>query len=465
MRVGIVGGGLDASLDRTSAPLDAEGGATFQLTAPSSAASFQVRATASCGAEAFLDVSVDPRGTGAIEAMTVYRGARGPASITVDLLRGDGCDEGGVSVVDRTATLPIPGGSVRFGALPHDASYTLRATAIGRDRLPLADACAGPIRVREDETLGVNLFFTDRPTSLDPRYAAGVAFDLGPLALRSSTRWIESTRAEIDAAGGEGLVFLPELADAVAASAPPELATAARAAFAEAMRGGLGPQLDAALTRRGARIDLTLQRLAEQAAAGLARVRLNARVQRPAAEGAEWSVSDIEATLDPGTPDVDADDVTVRLDEGASARLGRSGADNVVGSFAALPLPYARLARRTLGAVIQRFGAGSTGEYLALATCPVVAAAIAPAAGACDEACRLAACRRGAERIARTFDDAVARVDGARATVDLRFAAVGRAAPGTLRVERIEALSAGAYREEPEAMVVANVTLTALAAP
>lgn len=464
VRVGIVGGALDSSLDVTNVAVDAEGHATFQLTAPSSAATFRVRATASCGGEAFVDVTVDPRGTGAIEAVSVYRGSRGPSSITVDLIRGESCDEGGVSTVDRTATLPVPGGSVRFAALPDGASYALRATAIGRDRLPLADACAGPFRVREDETRTVNLYFTDRPSVLATRYAASLAFDLGDLAVRSTARWLDAPRAEITAAGGEALVFLPELVDAVGASVPSELEASARAAITNALRGELGEQLDASLARRSARIDTSLQRLAEQTAAGVARVRMTAVAQSPTAEGLDWSVRDVALRLDPGTPDVDADDVTVLLDEVATARLGRSGGDNVVASFAALPLPYARVARRTLGAVIQRFGAASTGEFIALAACPVVASAVAPASALCDDVCRLAACRRSADRIGRVFDDAVARTDATRASVDLRFAAVGRVTPGTLRVERIDSLAAGSFREEPTSVVVANASLTAAAA-
>jgi hypothetical protein len=86
---------------------------------------------------------------------------------------------------------------------------------------------------------------------------------------------------------------------------------------------------------------------------------------------------------------------------------------------------------------------------------------VTPVSALCDERCVLAACRQSADRVGRTFDDAVARTDGARATVDLRFAAAGRVAPGTLRISRVEALTAGGFREEPGLTVVASATLTA----
>ncbi len=460
VRIGLLGGALDATLDRSAASAAADGAVRFQLTAPTSAASFQVRVAADCGGEALLGVTVDARGTGVLDANAVYRGNRGPSGITVDLLRADDCAALVTSTVERTANLPAPGGTAQFSGLLEGVAYTLRATATGVGRAVLADACAGPFRIRAGERRGVDLRFTDRAASLATAYDFSLAFDLGDAAARSAAQWMETSRAAIVAAGGESRLFLPELADAVAQSVPRELSVAARAAVTTALQGELGAEIEAALTQRGARIDVSLQRLAEQTASGVARVRLRGSLSAPSAAGSDWRAERIEALLDPGTPEVAVDDVVVPLDETAAARLSRSGAETVVGSFSALPLPYARLARRTLSAVVSRFGAASTGEFVALAACPVIASMVTPVSALCDERCVLAACRQSADRVGRTFDDAVARADGARATVDQRFAAAGRVAPGTLRIVRVEALTAGGFREEPGLTVVASATLT-----
>jgi hypothetical protein len=461
VRIGLLGGALDATLDRSAAASSADGAVRFQLTAPTSAASFQVRVAADCGGEALLGVTVDARGTGVLDANAIYRGNRGPSGITVDLLRADDCAALVTSTVERTATLPAPGGAAQFSGLLEGVDYTLRATATGVGRAVLADACAGPFRVLAGERRGVDLRFTDRPASLATAYELALVFDLGDAAARSSAQWMETSRAAIRAAGGEARLFVPELADAVAQSVPRELSAAARSALTTALEGELGAEVEAALTQRGARVDASLLRLAEQTAAGVARVRLRGTLTAPAVEGGDWRAERIEAVLDPGTPEVAVDDVVVPLDETAAARLSRSGAETVVGSLSALPLPYARVARRTLSAVVQRFGAASTGELIALAACPVIAAMVTPVSALCDERCVLAACRQSADRVGRTFDDAVARADAARATVDQRFAAAGRVAPGTLRITRVEALTAGGFREEPGLTVVASATLTA----
>lgn len=461
VRIGLLGGALDATLDRSAAAASADGSLRFQLTAPTSAASFQVRVAADCGGEALLSVTVDARGTGVLDANAVYRGNRGPSGITVDLVRADDCAALATSTVERTATLPAPGGAAQFSGLLEGVAYTLRATATGVGRAVLADACAGPFRVQAGERRGVELRFTDRAASLAPAYEFALAFDLGDAAARSSAQWMEASRAAIVEAGGEARLFLPELADAVAQSVPRELSAAARSAVTAALQGTLGAELEAALSQRGARVDVSLQRLAEQTASGVARVRLRGSLTAPATEGGDWRAERIEAVLDPGTPEVAGDDVVVPLDETAAARFSRTGAETVVGSFSALPLPYARAARRTLSAVVSRFGAASTGEFIALAACPVVASLVTPVSALCDERCVLAACRQSADRIGRSFDDAVARVDAARATVDQRFAAAGRVAPGTLRIARVEALTAGSFREEPGLTVVASATLSA----
>lgn len=460
VRFAIVGAALDASLDRTSVDAGPDGAAGVALTAPSSAATFQLRASADCGGEALLDVSVDARGTGALDVDAVYRGNRGPTGLTVDLLRADSCDVSATSAVERSATLAAPGGVVQFGGLLDGAAYTLRATATGAGRAVLADACAGPFRVEAGVRRALSLQFTDRASVLGPAYDLELAFDLGDAAARSVEMWLAPPRAEIIAAGGQARLFLPELADAVAASVPAELRASARATLTNALQGSLGAQLDEALLRRSARVDQALVRLAEQTAAGLARARLVTTLAAPA-EGIDWRADRITVVLDPGTPEVDADDATVSLDEVATARLARSGGETVVGSFNAFPLPYARLARRTLSAVVARFGAATTGEFVSLTSCPVLASTVSAVTALCDERCVLAACRQTADRVSRTFDDAVARSSAERATVDLRFAATGRVAPGTLRVARIDTLVAGSYREEPATLVVATAALTA----
>ncbi len=87
---------------------------------------------------------------------------QGTRAITVDLVRADTCDTASTATVERTAQLPSPGGTAQFSGLLEGVAYTLRATATGVGRAVLADACAGPFRIRAGERRPVDLRFTDR---------------------------------------------------------------------------------------------------------------------------------------------------------------------------------------------------------------------------------------------------------------------------------------------------------------
>ena len=66
VRVGVVGVGLDSSLADTLLTTGPDGAAETELTASTDSATFRVRATAGCGAEASVVVAVGDRGFGAL---------------------------------------------------------------------------------------------------------------------------------------------------------------------------------------------------------------------------------------------------------------------------------------------------------------------------------------------------------------------------------------------------------------
>jgi len=465
LRFALVGEALDGSLSTTRVTLGKDGLATTELTMPSSAASFRLRASVACTAEVYVPVSVGDRGFGSLDVEALYRGARAPERLTVSLYRAADCT--GLAGVgsDRTVPIPLPGGTIRFGSLPADVDYVVRAVALGRDGLELATACGGPARIQADTNARVVTVFSDAPLRMAERYGTTMAFDLTAVATTSASRWSTMVAAAIESAGGDAALFGQELAAAVAQASPPATRERDRLAFESAYRERLGAMVSTQLARREAQLVPLFDRLGAAAASIAAATYATGTATTTTEDRDRFSLESVRYRLDPDTPDVRGDDAEVSAPAPARLRITTGLRDTFVVDVDGLPLPWNALARAALGAWLQRHGAASSAEYVTVAVCPVLSPIVRGATASCDDACVAAACRRVITGLATTFDTAVATLEPPRTLLDLRLNANSIASPGTLVVEQLQGVASGSFREDPLAVVTASVRLLRVAAP
>jgi len=452
VRFALVGDALDATLADTERTTGPDGRAEMPLIASSTPGSFRVRATARCGAEAYRAVVVSDRGFGQLAATAVYRGTRSPARLQVGLQRALDCDPANGFDVERSTDLPLPGGTVQFPDVPAEVDYVVRGTAFGSGDDIVASGCAGPIRVRDGRTFSADLLFVDAPLSFAARYSLSLGFDLNSLAMTSAARWHQALTLDLQRRGGELALLGDALAEAVAEASPPNEREARRMAFARTWSDTLSAQVAERLAQRGTGIAVTFRSLGNGTAAALGSARMVGQLRRTTER---WSVTQLSALLDPGTPDVVGDDGAVVLNDAATARLETGPGDGVTVHLEGIPLPYARLASGALVALTQRLGVGSAAEYVSLSVCPVVASVVRDATNPCDEQCADTACRRAMAPLGATFEATLAATEAHRATASLRFVGTGRAATGGILLERVQGIAAGAFVEELTAAVQA----------
>ena len=463
VRFGLIGDAADAALLSTEATVDVAGVASTVLVASTDRASFRVRATAPCGVEVYVDVTVSERQRGEIVAEAVYRGARRPLELEVLLVPGAECLPDPAPSASSRATVPLPGATVRFGDLPDNAQFVLQGRARG-DGVTLAQACAGPVRAGASSQ-PVPLVFVDAALGFGPSYNLRLQADLSALAAASSERWIAAVRGEVEAAGGDGAVFAPDLVEAVTAAAPTDERDSVRREFTARFSSELAPLLATALSRREASPAAVFSRIASATASALASpVVITALSQDPSATTVYRAAAPI-ASIDPGTPDVASDDATTTFGPSGAVALALGPGDTVTAIAEPLPLPFTQLAASALGAVIRRLGATTSAALVDAAVCPVLSAALRDATMACDDACVAEACRATVRRLADRFDSAVTTDGASRAEVTLRFSGLGRPAVGGLEVDRVEGVAAGRYLDDASATVLASAALSRVPPP
>ena len=457
LRVGVVGVGLDASLTETRVVTGPDGSAVTELIAPTDSATFRVRATAECGAEASVEVAVGDRGFGSIVAEAAYRGSRTPSRLEINIASGSECPAMGGDPARRTM-VPLPGGMVRFGSLPADLTFTVWAQAIGASDLVLAQGCAAPQTVRADQDSAASVLFVDRPLRLADRYALDLSFDLAATATGLRDRWTAPVRRELTAAGSTAGFIVREVSRAVSeASGSADGGTSAlQGAFDAAVRAGLGARFEAELTTRGLLLENSFDQIASTTARALGAVHWV--VTFPVASGGVAPTESV-VVLDPGTPDVARDDARLSLPTEGAIGLSVGTGDIATLSLDHTSLPWARVARGALGAVTVRLGASTTGEYVAAPLCPVAATVLRDASGVCDAACIQVACRRAVDALARVFDDEVAGQLAVRSATSFRMAAVATPMPGSLVVDRAQGVFVGQWTAEPAATLNGSWTL------
>jgi hypothetical protein len=448
VRLGVVGLGLDASLADTRVLTGPDGAADTELTAPTDSATFRVRATAECGAEATVAVAVGDRGFGSIAADAVYQGARTPQRLELNLASGAECPTMGGDPARRTL-VPLPGAIVRFGSLPADLTFTVWAQAIGADDVVLAQGCAAPQTIHADQAAPTSVLFVDRPLRLADRYTLDLTLDLAATAGDLRARWTAPVRRDLLEAGSTAAYIAREVSRAVGeAGGADGGASALQAVFEAALRAGLGPRFDAELTARGLQLEDSFDQIADTTARALRTVHWQLTLPAPLT-GRPLTPSESVVVLDPGTPDVARDDARLTLPPEGSVALTVGGGDIVTLALDNASLPWARLARGALGAVTLRLGASTTGEYAAAPLCPVAAAVLRDASGVCDAACIQVACRRAIDTLARAFDDEVASHLATRSATSVRMAAVATPIDHTLVVDRAQGTFVGQWTSDP----------------
>lgn len=448
VRLGVVGVGLDASLADTRVLTGADGAAETELTAPTDSATFRVRATAECGAEATVAVAVGDRGFGSIAADAVYRGARSPQRLELNLASGADCPTAGGDPARRTV-VPLPGAVVRFGSLPADLTFTVWAQAVGDGDVVLAQGCAAPQTVHADQASPTSVLFVDRPLRLADRYTLELTLDLAATAGDLPARWTAPVRRELLEAGSTAGYIAREVSRAVGEAGGVDGGSSAlQAVFDAAVRAGLGARFDDELTARGLQLEGSFDQIAGTTARALGTVRWQLTLPTSPA-GARVAPAESAVVLDPGTPDVARDDARLTLPAEGSVALAVGGGDIVTLSLDEASLPWARIARGALGAVTVRLGASTTGEYVAAPLCPVAASVLRDASGVCDAACIQVACRRAVDALARVFDDEVAGQFATRSAASVRMAAVGTPLARTLVVDRAQGTFVGQWTADP----------------
>ena len=459
LRVGVVGVGLDASLTDTRMITGEDGSAQTELIAPTDSATFRVRATAECGAEASVEVAVGDRGFGSIAADAVYRGSRTPERLELDIVSGSECPTVAGDRMGRTR-VPLPGAVVHFGSLPAGLTFTVWAQTLGLDDVVLAQGCAAPQTIRADQESATSVLFVDQPLHLSGQYALDLSLDLASTTTDLRDRWTAPVRRELLSAGSTASFITREVSRAVAeaggatdgGSSPFQLV------FEAALRSGLGARFDAELTTRGLRLENSFDQIAATTARALGSVRW--QLTFPAMpNGDAVAPTGSEVVLDPGTPDVSRDDARLALGPEGTVALSVGVGDIATITLSNTSLPWARVARGALGAVTVRLGASTTGEYAAAPLCPVAAAVLREASGVCDAGCIQVACRRAVDALARAFDDEVASQLSPRSTTTFRMAAVATPVARSLVVDRARGMFVGQWTTDPAATLSGPWTL------
>lgn len=161
VRFSLVGESRDAYLDRGETVTAADGTADLNLTAPTSPATFTVRASAD-GAAATLSASP---GTsfGTLEVIPEYAGQRAITTWTATVRTGFECATSGVPPSDGPLRIDAaPGSPLLLGSVPADAPLTVTVRA-GH----FAGGCAELPSILAGRTTPVTVTVVDRPLQLD----------------------------------------------------------------------------------------------------------------------------------------------------------------------------------------------------------------------------------------------------------------------------------------------------------
>lgn len=446
IRLALVNNARDASLSATRVRTDATGRARASLRASSEAATFQVRASAAYASEAYLFVSVSPRGFGGLVVPVRYVGARAPERIEVQLFEGVSCAAVGRHDPVRSVWVSPRGATVTFSGLGAGLTFTVHAQAMGRAGQAVARGCLEGLVVVRDRNLEVPLSVADLPLQLDGAYTLDLALDLGGLPLEISRQWMGAVRGEIGTHGDEAGYLFAAIANAVRLRS--DEVTWRRF---ESMADRLRAELRTDLSRRGASPTQALEQLAQSAAVVVQSVDGTLGLLAGEEDGrAVLVVRSIAYVLDPLTPGVPDDDLRLDVAPTGVGEASVHPGDRVGVVLREVGMPLVSLARYAVSALLYRLAVASSSEWLRITVqCREVARLFQESTGGCDNQCVVNACNDAVDRLARAFDAAVGSAGATHGTVTLRFEGTARGIPGTLRVGSVEpAPLSGAFDDD-----------------
>ncbi len=460
VQLALTGTASDGSLSASRVHTDARGlSPAVTFVAPSTSATLRIRARAVIGGDlapaAFLDVAVSARGFGGINVVTRYVGVRAPTGASVRLYEGSTCRTASPGDPVRTAQLSSPGGSVTFAGLAAGSTFSVRGDLTGRGGVALATGCIDGVVVTADFVMDLSFPLNDLPLHVEGAYVLTASIDLSPWPGRATPQWVAAVETVSAARGGDAAYLLAAVADAVEMRG----GSSARATFERAVADRLLDELVMDLMRRAVSPVPLLQRMTADIAAVL--LGLDARATMLALpdglNNATIRLLDLTLILDPLTPEIARDDISMRPEGSPCALNPRCGeamvldGDRVRARLSGLNMSLEPIARTAVAAMLARAGATSAGEYLRSSVrCGILDAIVRLAAGSCDTSCVVAACEAALDRLGAAFDSAVTTTAGGRATSDIQFESSARAAPGTLTVTALDpAPLFGVYREDP----------------
>lgn len=419
----LVGSAQDSGLSRVMATTDGAGHATTTVLAGTSAASFQVRATAPGASPVAVDVAVSDRGFGNLRVTAPYAGLRPVTQRRVALFAGWTCDQlGGGASPDRQSNLAAHTDDAHFIGLPAETSYAVVAVGFGEPATALTQGCVDAVVITADVEVSVEVTFQD--------------FDLSPWGDYDLTASLETSSVASD---------LVEHVRAHAMSGQPGSQTSPAQTLLAALDAVLraDPTVQARVTAAS-----VLTQLREQGAADSdLQAAMDTELVGPA-KAQEWVADQLVATLaavelDLGVSVVEgADEPSIawtlrRVTAMSGAELG-GGIQHVVvdptpivtaPSFlwsrdqmtatAALPSVFGALAAKVIEGAMERAGRVSARDHLGCAELHAWVTGQDAIVSACDATCVNQACDEVLDAWLADLSTSLVGLDQSRSVVSL----------------------------------------------
>lgn len=422
--LGVVG---DGSLDTQRGTTDSSGRLHAQLRTPSAHTRFALRAQTEAARDFQLELQVGSDQVGSLRVRAVYAGARSPRTLTADLLAVGGCDAA-TPVVLYTARVPSTSGQVTFTGLVAGDSFDVRGRSLGTGDALVARGCVRTPVVTPNQEAALELPLADLPLSFQGRYQLVLRADLGATTRDWASQWTSAARRTLGAATEESAFLLEALARSVEALD----GSAGRQAFSNALAGPVGAQ---ARTLLGAGTPAV-------SALGTVSTQLESAVRNPtltllwtvrssSSETVAQGVTS-QVTIDPTTPELASDDVTIPLGTSGVLECGAGASDRIALRTAGLRFPMPTLLDAAQAALASRIGVTSLAEVANLAVpCAALATLLSSSGGSCGEACLRSSCVAAVASLAEAWRGSVSGTGLDRSSVNLAFTGIGIAQSGT----------------------------------
>ncbi len=444
VRFALDGRAHDSTLLALSAETDGMGLASTTLRAGRVISAFRVRASADDAASVSFDVAVGDAGFGSMQVTPRYEGTRESLPlVSVGIFTDATCADEIVrrDSGDRVQQQGVDDELVRFLGLPVGPSYAVAIRGENDEGVLLAWGCADGFEIVERGSTDVEVPFDDEPLMVDGSYRTTAAFAM----LETSDRIATELSSAVD-------VLLPEMdATLILDTAEQQLLdagdSAGAATLAAARTGGFDVVYQGMLESDGVGPSEAHAAFLARIGAALTDVGITGRL-RITESGLSYEVLGLE--LGTGFLDVRLAELELPAELTASVTAEALTLDSLTVALTASQLLRAMA---TLEAYDRVFATGD--QWLAQAAgCGMLPAPTEPIG--CDADCLKQACESVVEQYYLAAIDALAPLDGERATLELSGAADLSDSAGDLRVDTLEGTVSGEWTgpeaSEPEAV-------------